>query len=139
MIYFPEDPYNYRLCYADRGGARLWFTTRALEDQTGDDWDDAPHVHNAGTPYAPHPNLKEDWNEDGTPKWQLYAIVLHDGDYFDEHSSADQINKRMSKPWVHAYNDSYNSIGLFPGDSLRTVVDKLDELGVGYYLPNRPL
>jgi|SRR5690625_1064702 len=100
---------------------------------------DSPHVHDAGTPYAPHPNLKEDWNEDGTPKWQLYAIVLHDGDYFDEHSSVDQINKRMSKPWVQAYNDSYNGIGLFPGDNLRTVVDRLDELGAGYYLPNRPL
>jgi len=39
MIYFPEDPYNYRLCYADRGGNRLWFTTQELECQTGDDWD----------------------------------------------------------------------------------------------------
>ena len=39
-----------QLCYVD--GAWAYFTTQKLEDQWGDDWNDAPYEHNAGTPYA---------------------------------------------------------------------------------------
>lgn len=35
------------LCYVD--GPWAWFTDDP--NQTGDDWDDAPYQHNAGTPY----------------------------------------------------------------------------------------
>lgn len=37
------------LCYVC--GPWAYFTTRPLADQWGDDWDDAPYEHNAGTPY----------------------------------------------------------------------------------------
>ena len=37
------------LCYVR--GAWAYFTTQPLEDQWGDDWDDAPYEHNAGSPY----------------------------------------------------------------------------------------
>ena len=48
---------NYKLCYVDSdeyfdAPMTLYFTE--LEDVTeqwGDDWDDAPYEHNAGTPY----------------------------------------------------------------------------------------
>lgn len=30
-----------------------FFTEDSLDDVWGDDWDDAPYEHNAGTPYAP--------------------------------------------------------------------------------------
>ena len=36
------------LCYVDAPWA--YFTTRRLSEQWGDDWDDAPYEHNAGTP-----------------------------------------------------------------------------------------
>lgn len=38
-----------RLCYVEDGFA--YFTTQRLADQWGDDWNDAPYEHNAGTPY----------------------------------------------------------------------------------------
>lgn len=38
------------LCYVCKPWA--YFTTNKLEQQWGDDWDDAPYEHNAGVPYA---------------------------------------------------------------------------------------
>jgi len=48
---------NYKLCYVDRHWA--YFTTARLEDQWGDDWNDAPYEHNAGPPYdwEPHRDM----------------------------------------------------------------------------------
>jgi len=37
------------LCYVD--GSKAYFTTAPLDKQWGDDWNDAPYEHNAGTPY----------------------------------------------------------------------------------------
>lgn len=55
---------DYKLCYADRGkdivdedgeikyyAYKLYFTPIRLEDQCGDDWEDAPYEHNAEIPY----------------------------------------------------------------------------------------
>ena len=36
------------LCLVKYGS--LWFTTQALEEQWGDDWDDAPYEYNCGMP-----------------------------------------------------------------------------------------
>lgn len=47
-----------RLCYVD--GSFAYFTTQDLDKQTGDDWNDAPYEHNAGTPYEPYGHAK-DW------------------------------------------------------------------------------
>lgn len=71
----------YKLCYIN--GDTAWFTTQDLDKQTGDDWDDAPYEHNAGTPYGPliryyadgrQVKDSSDWNEDGTPKFELYQL-----------------------------------------------------------------
>jgi hypothetical protein len=40
---------DYKLCYVR--GDNAYFTTASLEEQWGDDWDDAPYEHNAGRPY----------------------------------------------------------------------------------------
>lgn len=42
---------DFKLCYIN--GSTAYFTTLSLDDQWGDDWDDAPYEHNAGTPYSP--------------------------------------------------------------------------------------
>ena len=57
------------LCYV--AGNFAYFTTKPLSEQWGDDWDDAPYEHNAGTPYSPcwhnepghrnNPNSKRGW------------------------------------------------------------------------------
>lgn len=52
-----EEPETYRLCYVNENIA--WFTTAALEDQWGDDWNDVPMECNAGVPY----------------EWQVYRNV----------------------------------------------------------------
>lgn len=49
----------FRLCYVDkeRDGATIaYFTTQPLAEAWGDDWDDAPYEHNAGTPYEWRPD-----------------------------------------------------------------------------------
>lgn len=40
---------QYKLCYVEHNVA--WFTKLPLEEQWGDDWDDAPYEYNAGWPY----------------------------------------------------------------------------------------
>lgn len=44
---------KHRLCYIDGDGdyKRAYFTSSSLDEQWGDDWNDAPYEHNAGTPY----------------------------------------------------------------------------------------
>lgn len=41
---------GHRLCYVS--GCWAYFTRLPLDEQWGDDWDDVPYEHNAGTPYA---------------------------------------------------------------------------------------
>lgn len=72
------------LCYIE--SQRAFFTTLALADQWGDDWDDAPYEHNAGEPYIPRCSwdsvnkvaVKDphDWNQDGTPKWHVFSVFF---------------------------------------------------------------
>ena len=40
---------QFRLCYVE--GCTAFFTTQPVTEQWGDDWNDAPYEHNAGTPY----------------------------------------------------------------------------------------
>lgn len=40
------------VCYFDEPW--LFFTSAPLAAQWGDDWNDAPYEHNAGTPYPDH-------------------------------------------------------------------------------------
>lgn len=59
------------LCYVSHPFA--YFTTQPVENQWGDDWDDAPYEHNAGSPYEPcwhnlpkhrnDPEAKRGWRE----------------------------------------------------------------------------
>lgn len=49
------------LCYIDRPWA--YFTTQALDQQWGDDWNDAPYEHNAEEPYA-------------KPGWEIVVVAF---------------------------------------------------------------
>ena len=73
----------FRLCYVE--GMAAYFTTQSVTEQWGDDWNDAPYEHNAGTPYAPsvhhyangeHKLSPRDWNPDGTPRYQLLRVLF---------------------------------------------------------------
>ena len=74
---------SFGLCYVDRNVC--YFTSQDIREQWGDDWDDAPYEHNAGTPYTPtvyHLATGEkklsgkDWQQDGTPRYQLLKLYF---------------------------------------------------------------
>jgi len=61
--YIPKKLPKYILCYVE--GCWAYFTTGKLEDQWGDDWNDAPYEHNAGSPYNRPPSdtiIKIGWD-----------------------------------------------------------------------------
>lgn len=72
-----------RLCYIS--GQRAYFTTRSLDEQWGDDWDDAPYEHNAGEPYPASLHYvtfsggkRVDGSDytDGVPNWRIYYVLF---------------------------------------------------------------
>ena len=107
------------LCYvkhAGHGFGHAYFTTRALHEQWGDDWDDAPHQYNAGTPYGPlvyhYSNgdtlrAPEDFNADGSPKWEIARVAYYlpgfeaAGSDGDAYLSVQQINSGAA-PWLRS-------------------------------------
>ena len=74
---------DFKLCYVD--GSKAYFTTKPVSEQWGDDWDDAPYEHNAGTPYNPSifyysdgskEKYSRDWNADGSPRWEIIKVAF---------------------------------------------------------------
>lgn len=59
------------LCYIDKY-CWAWFTTRQLDKQWGDDWNDAPWEHNAGDPYEFHEHDKRN----GIEPWELVRVAF---------------------------------------------------------------
>jgi hypothetical protein len=60
-----------RLCYIE--GCWAYFTSLDLEEQWGDDWDDAPYEHNAGRPYT---WVKwHDGDKMGRPEWFVTKVA----------------------------------------------------------------
>ena len=93
---------NFKLCYID--GATAYFTTQELSVQWGDDWDDVPYEHNAGRPYEAgyyhysdgrSKPIAAQWNDDGTPKWEIYTLKFDAG-------------WRLETPASHHYNSPYS-------------------------------
>jgi hypothetical protein len=148
---------NYKLCYIENNFA--YFTTQELDKQTGDDWNDAPYEHNAGTPYEPRifyytdgrreKDLTE-WNEDGTPKFEIYKVAY---DYCGAETpaqiagsnsrySVDMINAKLI-PWLTVFSWSappdwhskHVNKALYAGASLEEFITFIEECGGTVYLP----
>ena len=96
---------NFKLCYVKLPW--VYFTTQELDKQWGDDWDDAPYEHNAEEPYLPgkkyftdgrEEKVGTDWNEDGTPKWEIKKVAVYGevyepcGDFYNSPYSVKDIN-----------------------------------------------
>lgn len=84
---------DFRLCYIR--GERAYFTTQELSKQWGDDWNDAPYEHNAGSPYGPREG----------ESWEV-RYVFFDGDFdapcewhHNSPYSVDDINAGQT-PWL---------------------------------------
>jgi hypothetical protein len=136
----------YKLCYIENNFA--YFTTQDLDKQWGDDWDDAPYEHNAGTPYAPHiryfadgrtEKIPEYWNEDGTPKWEIMKIAFYcptaetpaQMAYGNSKYSVQQINKGMI-PWL---TSRPHCTCKYAGASIDSFVFFIEECGGEVFFP----
>ncbi|MCX6714567.1 MAG: hypothetical protein NTX72_02005 [Candidatus Uhrbacteria bacterium] len=60
------------LCFVS--GDRAYFTTCNLEEQAGDEWRKpiTPNCNDADVPY--YPRNKDDFREDGFPKWEVSVL-----------------------------------------------------------------
>lgn len=136
---------DFKLCYIDSRFA--YFTTQELSKQWGDDWDDVPYEHNAGVPYEPHYHYYTDgskkksgleWNEDGTPKWEIYKIgydcyPAETPAYIaagNSRYSVQAINNKLT-PWLTKWPDK----ALFAGASVEEFIAFIEECGGTVYLP----
>jgi hypothetical protein len=126
----PFEDEDFMLCYVNLPWC--YFTTKPLDEQWGDDWDDAPYEHNAGEPYGPcwHnepeyrysadrpklnvgvlckcPSCLRDWNKDGTPKWALRKIAIEGHglwepkDNFENSLFSVKDINELKVPWLRA-------------------------------------
>jgi hypothetical protein len=117
------EKYNdYILCYAANGFA--YFTNVELDKQWGDDWDDAPYEHNAGSPYNTDSDILK---------------VAHDG-WFEEPCtkhlnspySVEIINK-SKVPWLRDYH--YDELNFYPGDTFAHFINQMRAYDMEVYLP----
>lgn len=117
------------LCYVDNPWA--FFTTQSLEQQTGDDWDDAFFKWNAGEPY-----------ERGD--WQIIKVAFdsqHQIETADEYAgdySVEVINKGAA-PWLRvssAYSNA-SRVGFYAGGTLSQFVEFIEAVGGNVYIPRR--
>lgn len=123
----------YKLCYVDPDEPKAYFTSD-WEHQWGDDWDDRPYEHNAGTPYdewydtehQPHPiALKEVYFE--LPwGWEMPCSNVDNSRY-----SVEDINNHRV-PWITKDNNY-----IFAGISYTNFVKQIEEWGGTIYTPKK--
>lgn len=130
-------PEAFVLCYVSH--SRAHFTTQSLETQWGDDWDNAPYEHNAGTPY--------EWDEDfdgkrGDARWWLYELRWDgpfEGPSHFQHNSpwcVRDINAGRT-PWLKGdrYDDQLQHVKIMAGTTLPEFIRCVLECGGKIYLP----
>ncbi len=116
---------TYKLCYVEWAWA--YFTTRSLEQQWGDDWNDAPYEHNAGTPYT--------WAEYmGEPKYDVQKVAW-DGNFetpSEGHSnspfSVEQINAGAIA-WLRTSRWEECAVNIFAGTTFPDFVKLIHKAG----------
>lgn len=140
---------NFKLCYIE--GSFAYFTTQDIDKQWGDDWDDAPYEHKAGTPYTPHiryfaadrqEKIPEYWNEDGSPKWEIMKIAFYcpssatpaETAGSNSRYSVQMINNKLI-PWLTKYPDK----ALFAGASIDEFVKFIEEAGGEIFFPKEKI
>lgn len=142
---------NSKLCYIsgesdyDKPGPQefyAYFTTQALSEQWGDDWNDAPYECNAGSPYLPskyysrYDRENDKWVEGSDytneiPNWRIYIVTFTAPDYslpneytikslYDGHSlSVDRINNfEAAWLWPSRYSYMHAIRSLMAGERL---------------------
>lgn len=142
---------EFKLCYID--GDTAYFTSNDLDKQWGDDWDDAPYEHNAGTPYGPfimyyadgHTEKDpRDWNEDGTPKWEIYKLKFESWNlntpnysYGNSPYSVLDINSG-AVAWLYGQDKDKKPIVIKAGASIEEFKSKVRQAGGDIYVLENP-
>lgn len=119
------------LCYVEPPWAL--FTTQALEEQWGDDWNDAPYYCNAGPPYTPHREGES---------WEISRVAYDDIDLSTPENttphtyySVEQINAR-EVPWLEPWYEE-SGLKVWAGTSLSEFINLVEENGGTIYVPRK--
>lgn len=137
-----EEFENYKLCFVDSeseyAGDDLTLYFTELDDVTkqwGDDWDDAPYEHNAGTPYENDYNQPEQGVKDGRgiySKIDIFKMVIQGGyniltprsNTINSPYTVEDINKGVV-PWLTIITEDDKSIFVKAGSTLKEVLEAL--------------
>lgn len=138
-----EEYLDFKLCYVDSSEytgepMTLYFTE--LDDVTqqwGDDWDDAPYEHNAGTPYEHDYNQPEQGVKDGRgiyPRIRIYTVVVTGGynimtprtKQLNSPYTVEDINKGIV-PWLTIIDKKDKAIYVKAGTTLRDTLKALSK------------
>ena len=139
---------NAVLCYIKNDTA--YFTTQPLDKQWGDDWDDAPYEHNAGTPYRPcwHREggkececevCKRDWTGKN-PNWEIIILKFdfdaekpcdfaHNGN--SEYSVKDINSKKV--PWLKPSQWVKDGKNIYAGTTIQEFCETIMNCGGRIY------
>lgn len=125
------------LCYID--GCWAYFTTQPLDKQWGDDWNDAPYEHNAGSPYT-----YASYNQErGDLAWEITTIAF-DRSYLSTpaelaHSgnsrySVEMINAKLT-PWLRT-DEWYSKepVAIYAGTPLGEFIKTVQGMGGRVYI-----
>ena len=116
---------NYGLCYVR--GPWAWFTTQPVTEQWGDDWNDAPYEHNAGSPY------KGDTWKIKKIAWEGPFEEPCDG-HQNSPYSVKVINAGRKTPWLRPDPWTENpSAGIWAGASLPKFIEAMTRAGGQVY------
>lgn len=113
-----------KLCYADKvdeNHVALYFMNKDAKDVTGDDWDDIPYEHNAGTPYVREGDILE--------KLIITAdcmSVIGD-DELNSPYSVDIINNSKRIHWVMFEHWRLPDMFLMPNDTIADLFELQEE------------
>jgi hypothetical protein len=118
------------LCYVSHGDA--YFTTAPLDEQWGDDWDDAPYEHNAEPPYD------RDGRSVTLVKFDPGRLGEPHEKYGNSPWSVEQINRRVT-PWLSTDHDWMSGIGepihVWAGADFATFRTEIERAGGVVFVP----
>lgn len=109
---------NMKLCYVEDGSA--YFTDKPLSEVWGDDWDDIPYEHNAGTPYGDTLELKFSHSNLYEPCWG--------------HLNSPYSVKAINSGAV-AWLSDRDSISIMAGDTVSEFIEKVLSAGDSVFIP----
>lgn len=120
---------GYKLIYVSKPW--LYFTKKSMDEQTGDDWDDAPYEHNAGKPYG-----VRETDEVIRVAVPLLGVALQSPKEkwrgIQSAYSVREINDG-EVPWLSTPEYVGRSTSIWAGESLKKVLRKIDEMGGNVY------